>query len=154
MKKMIYLLSFVVMFSCTKGADTPEGLIKTFVKDVATKKIDRDYYQKYTTGKFLAVVEDQSDEDLEKNTRMPGVKRVNVKILSKNCDGPKCIITYIVSYLTQTKEDSNFKSEVKKIAEVIKVEEYWKLANLRNLKTYHESTTAIGVSSDGPVENP
>jgi hypothetical protein len=154
MKKLIYLMSFVVVFGCTKGADTPEGLIKTFVKDVATKKIDREYYQKYTTGKFLAVVEDQTDEELEKNTRMSGVKKVKVKVLSKNCDGPKCIVTYTVSYTTETKEDSNFKSVVKKIAEVIKVEDYWKLANLRNLKTFHESTKPIGVTSDGPIENP
>jgi uncharacterized membrane protein len=154
MNKLIYVLSFLVIFGCTKGADTPEALIKTFVKDVATKKIDREYYQKYTTDKFLAVVEDQSDEELEKNSRMSGVKEVKVKILSKNCDGPKCIVTYTVSYTTETKEDSNFKSVVKKIAEVVKVDDYWKLSNLRNLKTFHESNKAIDVSNDGPTENP
>lgn len=150
----MYLFVLVIALSCTKGADSPEGLIETFVKDVATKSIDREYYQKYTTGKFLAVVEDQSDEELEKNTRMAGVKKVNVKILSKNCNGDKCVLSYLVKYVTETKEESNFKSEVKKIAEVVKVDDYWKLANLKNLKTYHESTEAIGVSSDGPSMKP
>lgn len=148
MKNMLFLLVLVISFSCTNGAETPEGLIEMFVKDVSTKKIDRDYYQKFTTGKFLEVVESLSDEDLEKNERMAGVDDVSVKIISKSCQDDKCVLTYIVKYNTNSKEDKSFASEVKKVAEVVKSGEDWKLSDLRNMKTYHESEEAINPMQD------
>lgn len=151
MKIFLNLICFIFLVSCTKGAKSPDGLIKMFAKDVATKKLDMDYFEKYTTGDMLAAIQDIGLEDFEKKTRMVNVSGVKIDILNKNCENAKCIITYLVKFKTKNKEEGKFGSEVKKVAEVIQDEEFWKLSKVTNLKTFHESTKAINpLTDDGP----
>lgn len=144
---LILTLSFAI-FSCTKGPDSPEGLIKMFVKEAATKKLDREYYEKYTTGELLESIENTTDEQLEKDSRLNGVSSVSVKIMSKNCQNNNCVVTYIVEYKTESKSESTFSSEVKKVAEVEKIGEEWKISSVRNIKTFHESKEPINPMQD------
>lgn len=147
--KMFWSLTLIfILIGCTKGAKSPDGLIKMFAKDVATKKLDMDYFEKYTTGDMLAAIQDLGLEDFEKKTRMVNVTGVKVKILNKNCEGQKCIITYNVKYDTKNKKEGTFGSEVKKVAELEQDQEYWKLAKVTNLKTFHESNEAINPLTD------
>lgn len=148
MKNLFLLIFMLAIVSCTKGAKSPDGLVKMFAKDIATKKLDMDYYEKFTTGEMWSQIQDMGEEEFEKNTRMVNVTDVKIKILNKICEGSKCVITYNAQYKTKNKEEGNFESEVKKIAEVQQDGEFWKVAKVTNLKTYHESNKAINPLTD------
>jgi len=143
MKNILFLAVIVAITGCFGGPDSPEGLLKMYVNDVSNKKLDRDYYNKYTTGKLQSVIESMSDEDLEKYSDKSSIKNPKVKILKKSCEDSKCILTYIVSYETYTNDAKSFISEVKKLAEVLKDDGNWKIADVTNMKTYHESLEPI-----------
>lgn len=148
MKKIASLILMLVFVSCTKGAKSPDGLVKVFAKDVATKKLDMDYYEKFTTGEMWDQIQEMGEEDFSKNTRMVNVTDVKIKILSKTCESNKCVITYTAKYKTKNSEEGKFESEVKKIAEVQQDGEYWKMAKVTNLKTFHESNKPINPLTD------
>lgn len=148
-KIILMLSSLIILFSCTRGAETPEGLIKMFAKDVSTKKLDMDYYEKFTTGAMWKQISEMDEEEFQEKTRITNVENVKIKILSKNCENDKCIITYIVTYKTKSSSEKSFSTEVKKIAEVHKSEDkFWKIAKVNNLKTYHESNGPINPITD------
>lgn len=148
MNKIILLFVMLVLVSCTKGAKTPDGLVKMFAKDISTKKLDMDYYEKFTTGEMWKKIQNIGEEEFSKNTRMTNVTDVKVKILNKTCENSKCVITYNVKYKTKNNEEGKFESEVKKIAEVYQEEEFWKVSKVINLKTYHESNKPINPLTD------
>ncbi len=147
---MIKLVLISLLFSvvaCKNGAETPEGLIKMFVKDTISGKVDREYYQEYTTGTLLEASLELTEEELEK-TSVSKLKNVKVSILSKNCSNEKCIITYIIKYDTNPENKKMYKTEVKKLAEVVKEGEGWKLSDIKNLKTFHDSLEPINPLED------
>ena len=148
---MIKLLPLILLVACSYSPKSPEGLIKMYVKDTSTKSVDRDYYEKYTTGDILEATSSLSDEEFETNSKMGNVKNAQTKIVMKKCDSEeKCVVTYIVEYTYQATEGgkSTYKNEVKKIAEVEKVEGAWKIANVTNLKTYIEANEPIDAMKD------
>lgn len=143
--KSVLLVLFLV--SCSYSPESPEGLIKMFVKDTSTKQIGRDYYEKYTTGDLLEAANSLSDENLE-NTKMSNVKKAETKIINSKCEGDKCIVTFIVDYTYQFKDEkiNSYKNEVKKIAEVQKEDGDWKISSVTNLKTYIEAEEPINTA--------
>ena len=143
----------MLIVACTKGATTPEGLIRTFVNDVSTKKMDIDYFEKFTTGELLESIQTVGVENYENDTRMKSVTGAEVEILSKNCESSTCIVTYIVKFNTKNPDEGKFKSEIKKIAEVKREGDFWKLSKVTNLKTFHESYKAINPLDDQVPEN-
>lgn len=76
---------------------------------------------------------------------MANVKKADTKIINSKCESSKCIVTFIVDYTYQFKEEGtkSYKNEVKKIAEVEKVDGDWKISNVTNLKTYIEAQEPI-----------
>lgn len=148
MNKLVCLIIVLVVASCTKGAKSPDGLVKKFAQDIATKNLDMDYYEKFTTGEMLKEIQELGEENFEKNSRMANVTNVKVRILSQTCESDKCVITYNVKYKTKNSDEGKFDSEIKKIAQVHKEEEFWKMSKVTNLKTFHESTKPINPLTD------
>lgn len=148
MNKLAYLILMFVIISCSKRAKSPDGLIKMFAKDLATKNLDMDYYEKFTTGDMFSNIQKLGEEEFEKNTRMHNVTDVKIKILNKTCEDQKCVVTYIAKFKTKNNDEGKFDSVVKKIAEVHQDGEYWKVAKVTNLKTFHESIKPINPLTD------
>lgn len=142
---MKFILMILFLVSCTKDIKTPEGLLAKFTEDITTKNMDRDYYYKYTTGKMKESIEKLTDEEFEEFRNLSRVKNSRVDIQKKNCTEQKCSLTYIIKYDYQGSEskENEFKSEVKKVANLVKVEETWKIEDVSNIKTYHESVKPI-----------
>lgn len=142
---MKYLLMIFLVVACSKDIKTPEGLLTKFTEDITTKKMDRDYYSKYTTGKMKESIEKLSDEEFDSYGNLSRVENAKVEVLKKNCTADKCALTYIVKYdyKSEGSKDKDFKSEVKKVANLVKVEETWKIEDVSNIKTYHESVKPI-----------
>ena len=142
-------MCFFVLASCTKGVDTPEGLLVKFTKDVTTKNMDKDYYLKFTTGKLNKKIEELSDEEFEEYRDLRKVANPKIDVLKKNCSGDdKCSLTYIVKFDYAAKTDGAFKTEVKKVANLELVEKEWKIEDVTNMKTYHEAKTPINALQD------
>lgn len=134
------------MMACNKGAKSPEGLIEMYVSDITTRSVDRDYFNTYTDGELLATVQELSDEDFKEFITVKAVKNARVKILTKNCTNDEnCSLTYLIKYDVAGGGDSNFKTEVKKLAEVKKFDDVWKLLSVQNLKTFHQALNPIKV---------
>jgi hypothetical protein len=74
---------------------------------------------------------------------MRNIKTESFKILSKSCQEKKCFLTYSVGYLTKKDDKTITSSEVKKIAEMIQVENKWLIEDVSNIKTYHENLEPI-----------
>ena len=74
---------------------------------------------------------------------LKNIKIDSYKMLSKSCQDKKCFITYSVSYLTKIDDKAQFSSEVKKIAEMVQIENKWLISDVSNIKTYHESLEPI-----------
>jgi uncharacterized protein YjaG (DUF416 family) len=83
------------------------------------------------------------DVDFDKFADMKNIKSESFKVLSKSCQDNKCHLTYSVSYLTIKDNKTQFSSQVDKIAEMVKSENGWLIADVSNIKTYHESLEPI-----------
>lgn len=144
MKLSLLVLIFLVI-GCSKDIKTPEGLLAKFTEDITTKKMDRDYYYKFTTGKMKESIEELSDEEFEEYRNFSRVKNAKVDIQKKNCSENKCALTYIIKYDYKASEskDNDFKSEVKKVANLTNEDGKWKIEDVSNIKTYHESVKPI-----------
>lgn len=143
---MKYLLLSVVVFAfvaCDKGAKTPEGLIKMYVKDMTTKKLDKAYFEENTTGKLWDSIKDLEETEFEKFISSEKIKNAKVSIKSKSCQSDECSVTYIVKYDVFVNGKKSFETEVKKIASTKQIGDKWKMADVSNVKTYMESTEPI-----------
>ncbi|MEX1099337.1 MAG: hypothetical protein WEB87_02855 [Bacteriovoracaceae bacterium] len=143
MSKWIVYFALLVFYGCSPSPETPEGLLRMYVNDVATKKVGKDYYLKYTAGALRESAEAAEEEALSQRNFLDKVSKVKVDVLNKNCQEKSCVLTYIVSYKTIEKDKEKFSTETKKLAEFVKEEGDWKISNVTNLKTHHESLEAI-----------
>ena len=142
---MKYLLLFVLLFvvSCLKTDLSPEAALKDFVDSRVGQVIDKKFVLDRVTGKMLQSFENMSDEDFLKFADMKNVKADSFKILSKSCQDKKCFLTYSIGYQTKQADKTQFVSEVKKIAEMVMLDNKWLIADVTNIKTYHESVEPI-----------
>jgi hypothetical protein len=105
--------------------------------------VTRDFILGQVTGKMKQSLENISDEEFTKFADLRNVKRDSFKVLSKSCQGKICYLTYSVSYQTVDNDKATFTSEVKKIAEIVNENGNWLIADVSNIKTYHEALEPI-----------
>lgn len=142
MRKFLYLFLFLAV-SCLEDNLSPESALKTFVEARMGNVVTRDYILERVTGKMKQSLENISEEEFNKFADLRNVKKDSFKVLSKSCQEKKCYITYSVSYQTMEESKSAYVSEVKKIAEVINENGKWLIADVSNIKTYHEALQTI-----------
>jgi len=138
MRKII-LSSLLIMSACVQSDRTPEAALKDFIESRVGQVVDKSFVLERVTGKMLQSFENMSDEDFEKFADMRNIKAENFKILSKSCQEKKCYVTYSIAYLTKKDDKAQTISEVKKIAEMLQVENRWLISDVSNIKTYHEN---------------
>lgn len=142
MMKWIFPLLFVFT-ACLTDTNSPEGSLKSFVEARMGQVVTREFILERVTGKLQQVVENISDEEFEKFADLRNVRRDSFKVLSKSCQEKRCFMTYSLTYVTKEGNKSTFNSEVKKIAEVVNQEGKWLIADVSNVKTYHEALEPI-----------
>jgi hypothetical protein len=142
MKKLLLLLLFVFV-SCIENDRSPESALKDFVESRIGQVVDRSFVIERVTGKMLQSFENMSDEDFAKFADMRNIQTQSFKVLSKSCQEKKCFLTYSIAYLTRKDDKTQTSSEVKKIAEMVQVENRWLIADVSNIKTYHENMEPI-----------
>lgn len=141
MKWSLLFLLFAV--ACLQDDLSPEAALKNFVESRMGNVVTREFVLEKVTGKMRQSLENISDEDFEKFSDLRNVRKDSFKVLSKSCQEKKCFLTYSVSYQTQEKDETKYSTEVKKIAELQNEEGRWLIADVSNIKTYHEALETI-----------
>ena len=141
MKWLIPLL--FILTSCLEDKKSPESALKSFVESRMGSVITRDFVLDRVTGKMKQSFENMSDEDFAKFADLRNIRKDSFKILSKSCQEKKCFLTYSTAYVTKENDKSAYSSEVKKIAEIVSEDGKWLIADVSNIKTYHEALEPI-----------
>lgn len=145
----IFILSILVMLtSCLEDNRSPESALKDFIEIRIGSIVTRTAVLEKVTGKMRASLEHVTDDEFKQFADLRNVQKNSFKILSKSCQEATCFLTYSISYKTNSIEEAKkdktmFTSEVKKIAELSLVEGKWLIADVTNIKTYHESLEPI-----------
>lgn len=142
---MKYIVLALLFTSCFDKTDTPESALIDYVSKVSSSKQSKEFFLNRTTGNLQAQFENMSDEQFEQFTKFPNVSIPKLKILFKRCEESKCILTYTVRYHHNEKNKSVAYTEVKKTAELVKVEDSWKIAEVNNIKTFIDSKKEVEI---------
>ena len=130
MKKLITLL---IIIGCN-SASTPEDSLRRFVYERFKVNSDQELLKNLTVNNMNNSLLKEEDYLKEKNL-FKGIKLKKFKILLKNCESSvSCFITYIVKYQNENRAKSMI--EVKKIANILKIDSTWKISNVSELKTF------------------
>ena len=153
MKYLLFVLLFVLSFSCTKKS-TPEKTLQDYVDYRFQSSQERDDLLEMTTGSLYERISDMEEEELKKFLTGGMLKKRRLKILLKNCQDTQCFLTYILTYSQGAGNPKDFGVEVKKIAQINKVGESWKISDVSNVKTYIEAKKDLEVSAEGEAQAP
>ena len=143
MKKLI-ILSFVFsLYSCTQKLGTPEASLREFINYRYSKDQSKDKLLSMTTGKFQFKINEMSDDEFTLFTGTSNLQKRSFKVVTSNCQKETCFITFISSYNQFQEKEKEFVVETKKIAELTKEEESWKISDVTELKTHIEALKNI-----------
>ena len=141
--KVFKFMLFFSLVACLNKDMGPEAALRDFIESRLGAVVSRDFILERVTGKMFQSVQNMSEEDYQKFADLKNIKSDSFKVHSKSCQEKRCFITYSLSYATKDGDKTNYQSEVKKIAEMIQVENKWLIADVSNIKTYHESMEPI-----------
>jgi hypothetical protein len=136
--KGLFLFLFILC-GCLQDQLTPESALRDFIESRMGKVVTKEFVLERVTGKMRQSLENISDEDFSQFADLRNVKKDSFKVLSRSCQEKNCFLTYSISYSTVGKDQNTFNSEVKKIAELVNEDGKWLIADVSNIKTYHES---------------
>lgn len=139
--KLILIMSLIVLVSCQKES-SPEGALNKLISTRFSSSSRSDVME-VVTGNLKAQLESMDDEKIEHFLDSEGLKKRKLKITLKNCEKDKCFLTYILKYNDSRPQGSKFEIEVKKIAQIEKIDETWFVSDINNLKTYIDSKDPI-----------
>lgn len=143
MKQLCFALLFLIV-GCAKDS-TPESALKDFIQYRFESGQSKGEILEMTTGQIYQKISEMSEEDLEKFVDIKDLKKRKLKVLVKNCEEDICYLTYILSYVKGNEVPKDFMIEVKKIAQINKVDKKWLLADVTNVKTFIEAKKELKI---------
>lgn len=147
--KYLISLTLVLLVSCQQP-ESAEGSLRKYVKYRFSSDQTRDGVLIWLSEPLLEQYQELTDEDFDRLTKMDNLRFKGMRILNSDCtDKSLCYLTYTIKYETFSNENKTFATEVKKIAEMKKTESRWKISNINNIKTFHDSKKEID-----PLESP
>lgn len=141
--KILMCSVFLLLVSCLEDNRSPEAALKDFIEIRIGNVVTRNSIIDKVTGKMKQSLANVSEDEFKQFADLRNVSRDSFKVLSKSCQEETCFLTYSISYKTKQNDKDAFTSEVKKIAELSLVEGKWLIADVTNIKTYHESLEPI-----------
>lgn len=141
----VFLLLF--MISCNKES-TPESALEDFINYRFESGQSKEDILEMTTGPLYEKLSSLTEEELQKFTDVKDLSKRKLKVLIKNCEEDTCYLTYVLRYVKGNETPRDYSVEVKKIAQVNKVEEKWLLSDVSNVKTYIESKKELKIEEE------
>ncbi|OIQ18279.1 MAG: hypothetical protein BM556_08440 [Bacteriovorax sp. MedPE-SWde] len=145
---LIVIITFVSFVSCTKNKG-PESVLKSYIENRFSQKIEKSDFTDFFGGELLEEMNTLDNEAIGKLNQVKGQKKKSFKINFRRCDNEKCFLTYTLVFDTTAKAEVNssgtneadVRVKVKKIAELRKVEEKWKIFGISDIKTHYDYKT-------------
>jgi hypothetical protein len=134
----LFWCTLLLLVSCLEDNSSPESALKEYVDMRVGNVVNRSTVLNKVTGKMKLNLEHVTDAEFDQYGDLRNVKQDSFKIIDKSCKDSTCFLTYSISYKTSQNEKAAFNSEVLKTAELTKVEGKWFIADVTNIKTYHE----------------
>lgn len=145
--KIIFIAGFFILLAaCTKAPQGPTETLGKFIEYRFATNQTKDGLLHYMTSKASAEIQAMSESDLTDLFKVDRFRKRNFQIVNEKCTEEKCFITYVLEYdVLAANNTREFIAEVKKIAELQKIGDEWKVANIDNIKTFIDSTRPIDV---------
>ena len=148
MKKGFLLL--LLLLSCSKKIE-PEDVLRKVINLSLGPEDSRQELISLTTGSMKAEIETLDAENVKKLFVENGkISLKSFKVSHKKCADIQCFITYVVTYNQEDRNNKEIKAgtvESKKIAELVWIEESWKLKSVSNEKSYIDMSLEIEPNS-------
>ena len=141
-------LALILLFAGCNKESTPESALEDFINYRFENGQSREDILEMTTGVLNEKLSAMSEEDLNKFTDVKNLSKRRLKVLIKNCEEDTCYLTYVLRYVQGKEAPRDYSVEVKKIAQVNKVEEKWLLSDVSNVKTYIESKKELKIEEE------
>lgn len=141
-KNLIKSLLLLSLCACFESDDSASGVLKSFIKKT-TKSLSQGAYSDYADGQLLESINAMSKDEFKQYQEQSNVDNIRIEILSESCKEVTCTITYITKYRSKTSDGSMYNSEVRKIAELSKSQDGWKVSTIKNVKTYLEAKEGL-----------
>lgn len=145
MKVLSLILMILIVASCTNRNENPEQVLRDFIDTRFKTNQDMDDLLALATGSFKESLERMQEEDIEIFTKH-GMKKRGLDITHSQCTDNTCSITYVLSVDEYSGDTLLNKSELKKIAKLELINGGWKIADITNVKTFHDLKDPIKVS--------
>ncbi len=145
--RLISLFLLCVFFaSCDSKPQGPHETLARFVDYRFSQSQTKEGLLHFMTAKASEEISAMSEENLAALFKVDNYRKRNFKVITEKCTEDKCFMTYTLEYdVLAANNTREFVAEVKKIAELQKINQEWKVANIDNIKTFIDSTKAIDV---------
>jgi hypothetical protein len=142
--KYILMFCFLILLSCTKNVG-PQDFLKSFIEYRFSSKLTYEGLLEMTDGALKERILNLTEEDKVGYLKTDHLRFKKVKMDLITCieDKNECNITYTVSYDQLKSGTVDVSAEVKKIAQLKKIEEKWKIVEIDEVKTYFENKSTI-----------
>ena len=143
--KAIFFISLIVLFSsgCKREVD-PEVFLINAIEQLIETKQSKEYLLSISTGELLEHIKNSPTEEIEKYLDLSNYKKRKVKINHKECINDKCSINYSLAFDIKSPQGMvNTEAEVRKLAELVRIDGGWKLSDITNIKTFYNSKEAL-----------
>ena len=140
MKLLSILMCALVLFSCSSKKG-PEGVLKSYIDKRFSSGIEKDDFSDYFGGEMLDDLETVDETVVGKMNDIKGYKKKSLEINFKKCSQEKCFLTYTLVFDAKAEAGSTKKNvavKVKKIAELQKTGETWKIFDISDVKTHYD----------------
>ncbi len=138
-------LIFIILVSCTIE-NVPEIALKRYIDYRLSANQEKNEMLAMVTGPLFESIKEKTDEEFAQMiSGTKDQKLVRYNTLFKNCDEAllQCSITYTIAYDTYINGKKEFAVEVKKIAKLVRDQDIWKVADVRNIKTNIDNKNVI-----------
>lgn len=145
MFKLFLILFVSLIISGCNSQKSPEQVLRNYINLRLSTDASKERLSSFLTGEMYDGLESLNDVDFQKFRSSINIKKKKFKINLKRCDEKKCFLTYTLKYASPRKGEEDYLMSVKKIAEMIKVNEFWKISKVSDLKSHLESLKPIEV---------
>lgn len=143
--QVLFIVLSIVFLSCSKKED-PESVLMDYINYRFSSNQNKNFLLENTTGVLRDRIESMSDKEFQEFIDMTKYKKGKFKVLLKKCTEEKCFITYALKYIHFIKGKKAYEIEVKKIAEILKTDQKWRISNINNLKSYVDGKLGIDIT--------
>jgi 5'-deoxynucleotidase YfbR-like HD superfamily hydrolase len=141
MKIFIFLAVFPLLFLSCRQNKGPEDSLRDYIRYAVSGNVTQQGFLERSAGELLVQLEMMDPDEFNDYAKeMAHVDSNRVRINSSNCQEDRCSITYTVSYKSKADGKDIYTVEVRKNAELLRVDSSWKLASINNIKSHYEGT--------------